>query len=58
MSCYQPHRHVDAVGCHKFLIWLTGKFVFDILQIPSGCIQICKGLTAPPCIAALATSMD
>jgi hypothetical protein len=40
MSCYQPQRHVDAVGCHTFLIWLIGMFVFDILQIPSGCIHL------------------
>ena len=58
MSCYQPQRHVDAVACHRFLIWLTCMFVFDILQISSWCIQICKGLTAPTCVAALATGMD
>jgi hypothetical protein len=33
-------------------------FLFDILQIPSWCIQICKGHTASTCIAALATGMD
>ena len=56
MNCYQPQQHVDAVVCHTFFIWLTGMFMFDILQIPSWCVLICKGLTTPT--AAMATGMD
>ena len=34
---------MGSVGSRTFLGVLIGKFVFDILQIPSGCIQICEG---------------
>jgi len=41
---------VGPVGCRTFCSVLIGKFVFDILQIPSGCIQICSGRITPTCI--------
>jgi hypothetical protein len=34
---------------HFFCGWLISMFVFDILHIPSGCIQICSGCIAPTC---------
>jgi hypothetical protein len=33
----QQRQRVDAVGWGVFLSELTSMFVFDILQIPSGC---------------------
>jgi hypothetical protein len=50
-SLVLQRQHVDTVGCGTFFFnsWLIGMFVFDILQIPGGCIQICSGCTAPNC---------
>lgn len=40
---------MDVVGCLTFLIWLIKMFVFDVLQTPTGCIQICSGCTETTC---------
>jgi hypothetical protein len=45
-SAVQQRQHVDAVGCGTFSSGLISKFVFDILQIPNGCIQIYNGCIA------------
>jgi len=37
----QQRQHVYAVGCLTCYGRLIDIFVFDILQIPSGCKQIC-----------------
>ena len=36
-----------AVGYRTFFIKLVSNFAFDILQIPSGSMQICSGYIAP-----------
>jgi hypothetical protein len=38
---------VDAIVFRSFFSGLISKFVFDILQIPSGCSQIFIGCSAP-----------
>jgi hypothetical protein len=44
------HRtHVEAVGCRTFYDGLIDMFVFDILLIPSGGIQIYSGIIVPTC---------
>jgi hypothetical protein len=48
-TAVQQTQHVDAVGCPTFSSGLISMFVFDILQIPSRCIQICSGFIAPTC---------
>jgi hypothetical protein len=53
----QQRNHVKAVGRRTFFVWLIGMFVFEILLISSGCIQICSGLIAPTCIP-LATGLN
>ena len=50
-TAVQRRQHVEAVGCRMFASGLTSTFVFGVLQIPSGCIEICSGSlhpTAPP----------
>jgi len=42
-------QHVDGVGCLTLFSGLVSMFVFDILQIPSGCIRICRRCIAPNC---------
>jgi hypothetical protein len=39
----QHRQYVNAVGIPTFFSGLIGMFVFDVLQIPSGCRKI-----APP----------
>jgi hypothetical protein len=46
-AAVQQKQHVDAVGCRTFSSRLIRMPVFDILQIPSGCIQICSGYVSP-----------
>jgi hypothetical protein len=53
----ERRKHVDAVGCRTFYDGLIDMFVFDILLIPSGGIQICSGVIAPTC-TPLATSLN
>jgi hypothetical protein len=51
----QQRQNVDAVRCRTFFSWLINIFVFDILQVPGECIQICSGciaLTCKPCLCA------
>jgi len=49
-TAVQQKRHVDAVGCGTFFFSsLVSMFASDILQIPSGNIQICSGLSASTC---------
>jgi hypothetical protein len=48
---------VDAVECRTFFSRLISIFVFDILQIPRWCIQICSGRIAPTC-TPLAIGLD
>jgi hypothetical protein len=45
----EHRKHVEAVGCRTFNDGLIDMFVFDILLIPSGGIQICSGIIAPTC---------
>jgi len=45
----QHRQHVDAVGIRTFFSGLIGIFVFDVLQIRSGCIQI----ATPPTTALI-----
>ena len=45
-TAVQQRQHVDAVGCGTFFSGLISMFVFDILQIPSGCNQIYSGCIA------------
>ena len=42
-------QHLAVVRCRAFFSWMISIFVFDILQIPSGCIKFCSGRTAPTC---------
>jgi hypothetical protein len=42
-------QHVDRVGCRAPLSGLINMFVFNILQIPGGCIRICRRCIAPNC---------
>jgi hypothetical protein len=44
----QQRQHVDAIGCRTSFSGLISMFVFDILQIPGGCIQICRRFIAAP----------
>jgi hypothetical protein len=44
---------MDAVGSGMIFIGPIGTFVFNILQKPSRCIQICSG-----CIAATCSSLN
>jgi hypothetical protein len=37
---------VDQAGCPAFITGLINMFVFNILQIPSWCIQICNEFTS------------
>jgi hypothetical protein len=39
---------MDVVGCLTVFNRLMSKFVFDVLQIPSECIQICSGYISFP----------
>jgi hypothetical protein len=39
ITAVQQRQHVDGVGCDMFFSGLISVFVFDILQIQSGCIQ-------------------
>ena len=55
-TALQHRQHVYMVGCHVSFGGLISMFVFDILQIPSGCIQICRGCTALRC-TSLATDL-
>jgi hypothetical protein len=52
----QRGQHVPVVGCRTFFSRPISMFVFDILQIPSGCIQICSGSSASIC-TPLATGL-
>lgn len=39
---------MDAVRCHTFFLKQADQHVFfDILQIPTKCVQICSGYIAP-----------
>ena len=42
-------QHVVWVGCLILLSGLISMLVFNILQIPSGCIRICRRCIAPNC---------
>jgi len=42
----QHRQHGEAVGCATFFSGLISRYVFDILQIPSWCSQICSGWIA------------
>jgi hypothetical protein len=44
----QQRQNLDAVGCRTIFSGLLSMFVFDILQIPDECIQICSGCKALP----------
>jgi hypothetical protein len=37
-AAVQQRQHVDALGCRTIFSGLSSRSVFDILQIPSGCI--------------------
>ena len=43
----QQRQHVDGLGCRISFGGLINMFVFNILQIPGRCIQICKGFISP-----------
>jgi hypothetical protein len=45
-TAVQKKQNLDEAGCHVFG-GLISTFVFDMLQIPSQCIQICDGCIAP-----------
>ena len=45
-TAVQQRQYVDAAGCGTFMSGLISFFVFDILQIPSRCIQIYSGCIA------------
>jgi len=50
-TAVQHRQQVEAVGCRMFVSGPISTFVFGVLQIPSGCIQIFSGSmhpTAPP----------
>ena len=47
---------MNAAGCDTFFSDLVSAFVFGILQIRSGCIQIFSGCNAPTC-TPLATGL-
>ena len=44
-------------GVTRFLAGWSACFVFDILQIPSGFVQICSGRNAPTC-SPLVTGLE
>ena len=46
-SCQFIRGNVDPVGCFMFFSGLISMFIFDVLWIPSGCIQIYSGCIAP-----------
>jgi hypothetical protein len=46
-TAVQQRQHVNAAGCGTFFSDLINVFVFDILQIRSGCTQIFSGCTTP-----------
>ena len=53
---FQLRQHVGAVGCRTSFSGPISKFVYDILQITSGSIQICGGCTERTC-TPLATGL-
>ena len=53
----EHRKRVEAVGCRTFYDGLIDMFVFGILLIPSGGIQICSGVIAPTC-TPLATGLN
>ena len=53
----ERRKHMEAVACRTFYDGLIDMFVFDILLIPSGGIQICSGVIAPTC-TPLATGLN
>ena len=50
-------KHVEAVGCRTCFEGMIDMFVFYILLIPGGGIQICSGVIAPTC-TPLATGLN
>lgn len=42
-------QHLYGVGCRMLLSGLISMFFFDVLQIPIGCICICRRCIAPNC---------
>jgi len=42
-------QHVDGLGCRTLLSGLISMFAFNSLQIPNGCIRICRRCIAPNC---------
>jgi hypothetical protein len=45
----QQRQHVDAVRWRTCFSGMISVFVFDMLRIPSGCIQSGSAYTAPAC---------
>ena len=48
IAAVQHRSQVDPVGCDTLLSGQIREFVFDTVQIPSGCIQICSGAQCNP----------